>query len=103
MIGEDVADPDFLGAGEHGAAMEAERAGLDQQFEPSAQTIRSWLAQADLDAGQRTDSLTTDEREELRRLWRENKTSPGIAKDHWPAPATRDPGRGIFVLASRVV
>ena len=39
-----------------------------------AQTIRNWLAQADRDAGQRTDGLTTDEREELRRLRRENKT-----------------------------
>jgi transposase len=47
---------------------------LAEQFEPSAQTIRNWLAQADRDAGQRTDGLTTDEREELRRLRRENKT-----------------------------
>jgi transposase-like protein len=47
---------------------------LAEQFEPSAQTIRNWLAQADLDAGQRADGLTTDEREELRRLRRENKT-----------------------------
>src|SRR5882724_1259679 len=47
---------------------------LAEQFEPSAQTIRNWLAQADRDAGQRSDGLTTDEREELRRLRRENKT-----------------------------
>jgi transposase len=47
---------------------------LAEQFEPSAQTIRNWLAQADRDAGQRPDGLTTDEREELRRLPRENKT-----------------------------
>ena len=40
---------------------------LAEQFEPSAQTIRHWLAQADRDAGQRPDGLTTDEREELRR------------------------------------
>lgn len=46
---------------------------LAEQFEPSAQTIRNWLAQADRDAGQRTDGLTTDEHEELRRLRRENK------------------------------
>jgi transposase len=43
-------------------------------IEPTAQTIRNWLAQADRDAGQRSDGLTTDEREELRRLRRENKT-----------------------------
>jgi transposase len=47
---------------------------LAEQFEPSAQTIRNWLAQADRDTGQRSDGLTTDEREELRRLRRENKT-----------------------------
>jgi len=47
---------------------------LAEQFEPSAQTIRNWLAQADRDAGQRADGLTTDEREKLRRLRRENKT-----------------------------
>jgi transposase len=49
------------------------RESLAEQFEPSAQTIRNWLAQAERDAGQRTDGLTTDEREELRRLRRENK------------------------------
>src|SRR5258705_8073491 len=49
---------------------------LAEQFEPSAQTIRNWLAQADRDAGQRADGLTTDEREELRRLRRGDKTPP---------------------------
>jgi transposase len=47
---------------------------LAEQFEPSAQTIRNWLAQAERDAGQRPDGLTTDEREEMRRVRRENKT-----------------------------
>ena len=46
---------------------------LAQEFEPSAQTIRNWVVQADLDEGRRTDGLTTDERDELRRLRRENK------------------------------
>ncbi len=45
---------------------------LAQEFEPSAQTIRNWVAQADLDEGRRADGLTTDEREELRKLRREN-------------------------------
>jgi transposase len=45
---------------------------LGNEFEPSAQTIRNWLAQADRDAGRRTDGLTTDERGELTRLRREN-------------------------------
>jgi len=46
---------------------------LAKQFEPSAQAIRNWIHQADLDEGRRTDGLTTEEREELGRLRRENK------------------------------
>jgi transposase len=46
---------------------------LARRFEPSAQAIRNWVAQADRDDGRRADGLTTDEREELRRLRRENK------------------------------
>jgi transposase len=46
---------------------------LARRFEPSAQAIRNWVAQADRDDGRRQDGLTTDEREELRRLRRENK------------------------------
>ena len=48
--------------------------GVHDAEEPTAQTIRNWLAQADRDAGQRPDGLTTDQREELRRLRRENRT-----------------------------
>ncbi len=46
---------------------------LGQEFEPSAQTIRNWVKQIDLDAGRRTDGLTTEERQELRQLRREVK------------------------------
>ena len=46
---------------------------LSREFEPSAQTIRNWIKQADLDQGVRSDGLTTPEREELRRLKRENR------------------------------
>jgi transposase len=35
---------------------------LARQFEPSAQAIRNWMKQAALDAGQRSDGLTTEER-----------------------------------------
>ncbi len=45
---------------------------LAGKFEPSAQAIRNWVCQADLDEGRRSDGLTTEEREELRRLRREN-------------------------------
>jgi transposase len=44
---------------------------LAKEFEPTAQTIRNWVAQADRDNGQRQDGLTTAEREELRTLRRE--------------------------------
>jgi transposase len=46
---------------------------LAREFEPTAQTIRNWVKQADLDEGRRSDGLTTDERAELRRLRRETK------------------------------
>jgi transposase len=46
---------------------------LAAQFEPSEQTIRNWLAQADADSGKRKDLLTSAEREELVRLRRENR------------------------------
>jgi len=46
---------------------------LSREFEPSAQAIRNWVAQADRDEGRRSDGLTTPEREELRLLKRENR------------------------------
>ena len=45
---------------------------LGRQYEPSAQAIRNWVTQADRDDGKRSDGLTSSEREELRRLQREN-------------------------------
>jgi transposase len=44
---------------------------LSQEFGPTAQSIRLWVAQADRDAGKRQDGLTSSEREELRRLRQE--------------------------------
>jgi transposase len=46
---------------------------LAKEFEPSAQTIRNWVVQAERDTGQRQDGLTTEERDELRKLRRENR------------------------------
>jgi transposase len=45
---------------------------LSKEFEASAPAIRNWVAQAERDAGKRTDGLTSTEQEELRRLRREN-------------------------------
>ncbi len=46
---------------------------LAKEFEPTAQSIRNWVCQADVDKGRRHDGLKIDEREELRRLRRENR------------------------------
>jgi len=46
---------------------------LSREFEPTAQSIHNWVAQADRDEGRRSDGLTTVERDELRRLRRENR------------------------------
>ena len=42
-------------------------------FEPSAQSIRNWVVQADRDKGRRKDGSTTQGCEEFRRLRRENE------------------------------
>lgn len=45
---------------------------LAKEFRPSAESIRNWVKQADRDAGRRADGPTTSEKEELKRLHREN-------------------------------
>ena len=46
---------------------------LAKEFEPTAQAIRNWVKQSAVDDGLRDDGLTSAEREELRRLRRENR------------------------------
>ncbi|MEV0165199.1 IS3 family transposase [Nonomuraea fuscirosea] len=46
---------------------------LAKEFQPSAQSIRTWVRQVDLDDGRRQDGLTSAEKDELARLRRENK------------------------------
>jgi len=46
---------------------------LAKEFEPTAQTIRNWVAQAARDEGRRDDGPTTTERDEINRLRRENR------------------------------
>jgi transposase-like protein len=46
---------------------------LAKEFEPPEQTIGNWITQAQLDAGEISDGLTSIENEELRRLRRENR------------------------------
>ena len=46
---------------------------LAREFEPTEQTIRNWVKQADLDEGLRSDGLTSEAREEMRRLKRDVK------------------------------
>ncbi|MEQ9015735.1 MAG: transposase [Marinovum algicola] len=46
---------------------------LAREFEPCAATIHGWIKQADCDGGRRADVLSSEEREELQRLRRENR------------------------------
>lgn len=45
---------------------------LAKEFEPTAQSIRNWVAQVEIDAGSR-EGVTSAERDELARLRRENR------------------------------
>jgi transposase len=46
---------------------------LAREFEPTAQSIKNWVAQAARNTGHCDGGLTTTEREELSRLRRENR------------------------------
>ena len=69
--------------------------GIARDLGVSDQSLRNWVRQADLDTGVRSDGLTTEEREELRRLRRENRILQEereilkeVAHAGVPAPAT---------------
>jgi len=47
---------------------------LAEEYEPSGESIRNWVKQADRDHGKRQDGMTTEEKDELARLRRENRT-----------------------------
>jgi|SRR5271170_166895 transposase len=44
-----------------------------KDFDLTETAVRAWVRQAEIDAGKRTDGLTTDEKEELSNLRRENR------------------------------
>lgn len=46
---------------------------LAAEFEPSEQTIRNWIFQAQADRGERPGVVTSEEKAELHRLRRENR------------------------------
>ena len=46
---------------------------LAKEFEPTAQTIRNWVARVEANAGKRPELLSSVEREELGRLRKENR------------------------------
>ena len=46
---------------------------LAEEHEPSNESIRNWVKQADRDSSKRQDGLTTEEKDELARLRRENR------------------------------
>ncbi len=68
--------PNAIGGVRYGqcrTTWQARGGSVAREFEPSEQTIRNWVKQAELDEGIRSDGLTTEARKEMRELKREVK------------------------------
>ena len=61
---------------------------LAKEFEPTAQTIRNWVAQAGRDDGRRDDGLKTEDRDEINRLRRDVRQLK-VARDSLSKAAAR--------------
>jgi hypothetical protein len=66
---------------------------LAKEFEPSAQAIRNWVAQADRDENRREDGLTTAERDELSLCGARTASSSWSAKSSKTMPRPGSLGR----------
>ena len=67
---------------------------LAREFECCDQTIRNWVRQCDVDEGRREDGLTTEERQELRRLRRENRPLQRVPHESAARRRFRESARG---------
>lgn len=59
---------------------------LAREFEPTEESVRTWIAQVDRDDGVRQDGLTTADKEELVRLRREDRQLEDRAGDPLKKP-----------------
>src|SRR3954471_19746437 len=68
---------------------------LSREFGVTETTIHSWARQADLDTGRRKDGLTSEERQELTQLRRENLLRSSLAsRRSTRCPTARTERRG---------
>lgn len=82
--------------------VELVRAGRKPEFESSGQAIRDWGRQSNLDEGRHSDGLTSQEREELRRLQREIANCAEIER-YWQKPLPPFPALGAERVLARLL